>query len=190
MNQVLRLGGVDASFIIPSYLLPHHEHLLPPIPTTEKKHALEENVDKADGKPKEVQAQHTLELAEQDETNVNISVHGRLPVCFGQELLDFIAALVKATKVVEIEKAPIAMDEEVHGVAEFAGALKGKVKEGVKKAVVDGVVNDRWIAKMVGKITRKLEETRGDVGYSGDIPVELGAYRRTGWEKQGEKLLP
>jgi hypothetical protein len=152
---------------------------------------LEDNVKEADGKPKEIQAQHTLEQAIKDEANVNLSVHARLPACFDQELLDFISALVKTTKMIEFERAPSAMDEEVRNVADFAGALKGRVKEGVKKAVVDGVVNDRWIAKMVGKITKKLEVARGDAGYSGDIPVALEVYRNTGWEKEeGEKLLP
>jgi hypothetical protein len=56
--------------------------------------------------------------------------------------------------------------------------------------VVDGVVNDRWIAKLVGKITKKLEAARGDVGYSGDIPVPLEVYRNTGWKGEGEKILP
>ncbi|KAG0648881.1 hypothetical protein D0Z07_4633 [Hyphodiscus hymeniophilus] len=191
LNQVLRLGGADARFVVPTFLLPHHEHLVPPVPTQSRKESLSEEVETADGKPKEIQTQHTLEQVLADETNVKISVHARLPACFDQELLDFVAALVKATKVVEIEKAPSAMDEEVHGVAEFAGALKGRVKEGVKKAVVDGIVNDRWIAKMVGKLTTKLEEARGDLGYSGDIPVELGLYRNEGWNKtEGEKLLP
>ena len=45
---------------------------------------------------------------------------------------------------------------------------------------------NRWIAKMVGKITRKLEEARGDVGYSGDIPVALEKYRNQALP--GEKL--
>jgi hypothetical protein len=36
-------------------------------------------VEQADGKPKEVQAQHSLDQAEKDETNVEISVHTRLP---------------------------------------------------------------------------------------------------------------
>ena len=92
------------------------------------------NVEEADGKPKEIQAQHSLDQAGKDEANVKISVLAPLPACFDQKLLDFIAALVKATKVVEIEKA------------------------------------------------------RGDVGYSGDIPVELGVYRNTGWEKRGETV--
>ena len=190
INQVLRLGGADATFIIPSFLLPHHEHILPPIPTRDRKSELSDEVDAADGKTKEVQAQHSLEQTIKDETNVKMSIHARLPARFDQELLDFIAAVVKATKVVEIEKAPSAMDQEVENVAEFAGALKDKVKEGVKKGIVDGVVNDRWIAKMVGKVTRRMEEARADVGYRGDIPVALGIYRNTGWEMEGEKLLP
>jgi hypothetical protein len=82
------------------------------------------------------------------------------------------------------------MDEEVHGIKEFSKALKGGLKEGVKKVVVDGVVNERWIAKVVGKVTRKLEVARGEAGYSGDIPVQLGVYRTGEVERDGEKLLP
>jgi hypothetical protein len=52
------------------------------------------------------------------------------------------------------------------------------------------VVNERWIAKMVGKVTRKLEVARGEAGYSGDIPVKLGVYRTGAGEREGEKLLP
>lgn len=40
------------------------------------------------------------------------------------------------------------MDEEIHGIREFGRALRGGLKEGVKKVVVDGVVNERWIAKV------------------------------------------
>ena len=190
LTQVIRLGGADAAFTVPSFLLPHHEHLLPAKYTPEDKQQLEQNVDEADGKPKKIQASHELSQAHKDETNVNISVHARLPACFSQELLDFIAALVKATKVVEIQKEPSVMDEEVHGIKEFSQALRGGFKEGVKKVVVDGVVSDRWIAKMVGKITRTLEVARGEVGYSGDIPVGLGIYRTGLIEVEGEKLLP
>lgn len=83
------------------------------------------------------------------------------------------------------------MDEEVHGLRDFTRSLRGGLKENVKKVVVDGIVNDRWIAKLVGKVTRKLEVARGDAGYSGDLPVPLKVYRETGWrEEEGEKLLP
>jgi hypothetical protein len=151
---------------------------------------LEHEIETADGKPAELQAEHALSQAEADETNVKISAHDRLPAVFDQELLDFIAALVKASKVVEMEKEPSAMDNEVSGLREFGHALKGGLKEGVKKAVVDGVVNERWIAKMVGKVTKKLEVARGEAGYSGDIPVKLGGYRTGAVEREGEKLLP
>lgn len=190
LKQVVRLGGADAHFAVPTFLLPHHEHLLPPLPTPEKKHELESSIESADGKPKELQAKRELDQAIADETNVSISVHARLPACLDQSLLDFTAALVKATKVVEIEKQSSAMDEEVKGIKEFGKALKGGFKEGVKKVVVDGVVNERWIAKMVGKITRKLETARGEAGYSGDIPVKLDVYRTGLMETEGEKLLP
>lgn len=101
LNQVVRLGGADAGFVIPAYLLPHHEHLLPKIPTQSRKESLEGKIEEADGKPKEMQAERDLAQAEKDETNVKISVHAKLPACFDQELLDWIASIVKATKVVE-----------------------------------------------------------------------------------------
>ncbi|CZS99002.1 uncharacterized protein RCO7_00399 [Rhynchosporium graminicola] len=192
LKQVVRLGGADARFILPSFLLPHHEHILPPAPSenTARTHELESSVEFASGKPAQVNAARSLAQALKDEANVSMSVHARLPACFDQELLDFTAALVKATKVVEMEKGNSVMDEEVSGIKEFGKALKGGFKEGVKRAVVDGVVNERWIAKMVGKITKKLEVARGEVGYTGEIPVKLGLYRTDWRESEGEKLLP
>ncbi|PVH80003.1 hypothetical protein DL98DRAFT_460233 [Cadophora sp. DSE1049] len=192
LKQVVRLGGADARFVIPSFLLPHHEHILPPPPSENKRknQELELSVESADGKPQEINAQHSLSQSLSDETNVSISVHSRLPACFDQELLDFTAALVKATKIVEMEKETSVMDEEVAGIKEFGKALRGGLKEGVKRAVVDGVVNERWIAKMVGRVTRKLETARGEAGYSGDIPVKLEKYRTGLMESEGEKLLP
>lgn len=189
LNQVIRLGGADATFTIPSYLLPHHEHLLPPIPSSEDKEEIEEEANEADGKPKTVQKEKELEQAMKDECNVKISAHARLPAVFDQELLDFIAALVKATKVVELEKAPNAMDGEINSVKDFTSALGKGMKDSMKKTVVDGIVNDRWIAKIVGKVTAKLEEVVGDIGYSGDIPVALAPYRLPDGHPELQKLL-
>ena len=177
LKQVTRLGGADATFAIPSYLLPHHEHLLPPPPTQQLKSRLEKEVEEADGMPKTIQAQHELEQVVKDETNVRMSVHTSLPACLDAELLAFIAALVKATKVVEMEKEPGAMDHDMSGIKDFSKSLSKGMKDGMKKAVVGGIVNDQWIAKMVGKITKKLETAQGDVGYSGNIPVGLAPYR-------------
>lgn len=190
LNQVVRLGGADATFVVPTFLLPHHEHLLPPIPSEKDKDDLKRDVEEADGLPKTVQAEHKLAQKEKDEANVKMSVHARLPACFDQDLLDFIAALVKATKVVEIEKQDSAMDQEVSSFKEFGQALKGGMKDGMKKVVVDGVVNARWIAKLVGKVTKMLEHAQGDVGYSGNIPVQLEKYRTGLLEVEGPKILP
>lgn len=189
LKQVIRLGGADATFAIPSFLLPHHEHLLPPVPTRQDKQQLEKEVQEADGLPKTIQAQGTLEQAEKDETNVKMSVHASLPACFDQELLNFIAALVKATKVVEMEKESNAMDREVTGLRDFGHSLSKGMKDGMKKAVVGGIVNDQWIAKMVSKVTKKLETAQGDVGYSGSIPIALEAYRLEEGHPELSKLL-
>jgi len=189
LHQVVRLGGADANFVVPSFLLPHHEHLLPPIPTPDQKTEKEKDVKTAVGAPKKVQKEQELRQLEKDEANVKISAHARLPAVLSQDLLDFVAALIKATKIVEIEKTPSAMDQEVSGIKQFGKAVGEGMREGFKRTVVDGVVNDRWVARLVGKVTKKLEVARGDVGYSGDIPVALGPYRWLG-EGEGEKLLP
>lgn len=190
LQQVVRLGGADASFTIPSFLLPHHEHLIPRKPTTTDKDKLHRDIDEAEGKPNQIIAEHKLDQAEKDETNVNISAHVQLPACFSQELLDFIAALVKATKVVEMEKEPGALDAKISGIKELGQAISKGMKDSMKKTVVDGIVNDRWIAKMVGKITKNLEQAQGDVGYSGDIPVKLEKYRLPAGHPENNKLLP
>lgn len=189
LKQVTRLGGMNATFAIPAFLLPHHEHLLPAVPTRQDKEQMKKEVEVADGLPKTIQAQQSLEQAVKDETNVKMSVHASLPACFDQELLNFIAALVKATKVVEMEKEPSAMDREVSGIKDFSKNLSKGMKDGMKKAVVGGIVNDQWIAKMVAKVTKKLETAQGDLGYSGNIPVLLGPYRLPEGHVELSKIL-
>lgn len=189
LKQVIRLGGADATFTIPAFLLPHHEHLLPPKPTGKEKEELQEEIQEADGKPQTVRKEKEFEQADKDETNVKISAHARLPACLDQELINFVAALVKATKVVELEKAPSAMDEEVKGIKDFAHAINKGFKDSMKKTMVDGIVNDKLIARLVGKVTAKLEEMVGDVGYSGNIPVALEPYRLPDGHPEMLKLL-
>jgi hypothetical protein len=211
LKEVVRLGGADANVTIPSFLLPHHEHVLPPEPTEEDELRHEEEVEQADGLPKEVQAAKELERAIKDETVVPFSAHAKLPAIFDQELLDFIAALVKAVKIIEMEKDP-----EVQEVAEaleetdimesptsptkrslrdVALQLNANMKksmkvvnDGMRRVGIDAVANDRFIAKLVGKITKKLETAQGDLGYSGDIPVPLKPYRDRA--ESATKLLP
>ena len=73
-------------------------------------------------------------------------------------------------------------------IKEFARDLHQSTKDGMKKAVVGGMINDRWIAKLVGKVAAKLEQAQGDLGYSGAIPIPLAPYR--GSEDLQTKLLP
>jgi hypothetical protein len=189
LRQVVRIGGADATFTLPSFLLPHHEHLLPPVPNEHMKEELKIRVEDADGVPATVQEEKELEHAEKDEATIKISVHARLPACFDQELLNFIAALVKASKVMELEKAPNAMEDRDEGFRNFARAVNKSMKDGMKKTMVDGIVNDRLIARLVGKVTAKLEEIVGEVGYSGDIPVDLKPYRLPPGHPEKAKIL-
>jgi hypothetical protein len=48
LQQEARLGGADARFTIPLFLLPDHEHILP---TAQHEKKPEQKVDKVDGKP-------------------------------------------------------------------------------------------------------------------------------------------
>lgn len=189
LREAVRLGGADATFTIPTYLLPHHEHIIPPKPTFKDKDEIKGNIDSADGKPKQFQAEKELEQAEKDEANVQMSIHVKLPACLDQELLNFIAALVKATKIVEMEKDSDAVETQNKGFKDFARNLNHATKDSFKKAVVGGVVNDKWIAKLVGKVTKMLETAQGDVGYSGNIPVALKPYRDQGIG-EATKILP
>ena len=183
LMQIIRLGGADATIKVPSFLLPHHEHILPPAPTKEDLKAQEKDVDAADGQPKTLQALHELEQLKKDETNVSISAHVRLPACFDQTLLDFTAALVKATKIIEFfkegrEGETDSESDGPHGFRERARHLKQEMNSKMQRVAVDAAANDKWIAKLVGKVTRHLETMQGDVGYSGDLPVSLAPYRQ------------
>lgn len=188
LHQVIRLGGADAGFVVPSFLLPHHEHLLPPVPTAQEEREARKEVEDADGQPKRVQAEQDLKALLRDTCNVKISAHARLPAVLSQELLDFVAALAKASKMVEMEKEPKPMQQELKGVMDFGRKVGEGVRVGFKKGVVDGVVNERWIAKVVGKVVGKLGSAKGDLGYSGDLPVALEVYRTQG-RGEGEKIL-
>lgn len=104
LTQVVHLGGADATFVLPSYLLPHHEHLYPPILTDFDELKIEQEIEEAKGTPQAVRMKKDLERRRKDETCMKISVHGHLPALFDQQLLNFVAATVKATKVIEVEK--------------------------------------------------------------------------------------
>lgn len=255
LTQVVRLGGADATFTIPSFLLPYHEHLLPPRPTAQDEEDMIQQVEEADGVPKTVQAEKELEKVQRDEAEISMSVHASLPASFDQSLLFFIAALVKATKIIEFDKEVEKLDTDKDDdtlplsrsstqmsdesitplqkrvqsdgsgasgtnsrfrafaskvqqnlkeasistanavskehIKEFVKDVHQQTRDGMKKTLVGSIVNDRWIAKMVGKIAANLERARGDVGYSGGIPIPLESYRpRPGSDGVLSKILP
>ena len=189
LKQIVRFSGADATITVPLFLLPHHEHIYPPVPSEKDIKEQEQRVTKSDDKLKVVQAQMDLDNTVKDIANVKISAHAKLPACFDQELLDFVAALVKATKLIEMDKpASPAEEGSPGGIKEFTKNMKTGFKESVKRAAVDAVANDRWIAKMVGKVSKNLETIGGDVGYSGNIPVPMEPYRLIA--EDAPKILP
>lgn len=237
LKQVVRLGGADAVLTIPTYLFPHHEHIFPKIPSDLELMEMETAIKEVEGTPKEVQARKELDKFKKDESAMHVSAHAHLPAQFHQDLLNFVAAIVKATKVIESDKdfeeakvlrelkrvSTNATDSDVSSLASvnttntdmsqntqtslnseekgFKAFLK-KVDTGFKEAsnktvvgmrkagqsTVSAMANDRWIARLVGKVTKKLEHAQGEVGYSGEVPIPLAKYRARHEFKQ--KLLP
>jgi hypothetical protein len=235
LKQVVRLGGADAVLTIPMFLFPHHEHIFPKKATDFELLEMESAINEAEPTPKQVIARKELKKLKRDEASMHVSAHAHLPAVFHQDLLNFVAAIVKATKVIESDKdfeeakvlrelkrvSTNMSDSEASSIASvntnnseastttlnattdksFKGFLRkvdtgfkeasNKTMVGMKKAgqsTVHAMANDRWIARLVGKVTRKLEKAQGEVGYSGDVPIPLDKYRvRHEFE---QKLLP
>ncbi|OAL49178.1 hypothetical protein IQ07DRAFT_72318 [Pyrenochaeta sp. DS3sAY3a] len=239
LKQVVQLGGADAILTIPIFLFPHHEHIFPEKPSDYELMEMEEAISEAEGTPREVQLRKDFERVKRDEASMHISAHAHLPARFHQDLLNFVAAIVKATKVIEsdkdFEEAKVlrelkrvgtnASDSDISSIAStntnntgataassqstinaaddksFKAFLR-KVDSGFKEAsnktvvgmrkaghsTVHAMANDRWIARLVGKVTRKLENAQGDVGYSGDVPIPLAKYRAR--HESLTKILP
>ncbi|EAT89120.1 hypothetical protein SNOG_03915 [Parastagonospora nodorum SN15] len=225
LKQVVRLAGADAVLTIPTFLFPHHEHIFPVKRTDFQLMEMEEAIKLIAGTPKARQALKEYEKLKKDEASMHVSAHAHLPAQFHQDLLNFVAAIVKATKVIESDKSfeeakvlrelkrvsAASGDSDVDSVASvdtttttntndttttvnsdkgFKNFLKkvdtgfkdasAKTMVGMRKAganTVSAMANDRWIASLVGKITRKLEKAQGEVGYSGDVPIALDKYR-------------
>lgn len=242
LERVVRLAGADATCFVPAFLIPHHEHVVPAKLSTDDEQSYEIKIENADGEPKAKQGEIQLDRARKDETAIRVSAHASLPASFDQSLLDFTAALVKATKIIEIEKEfdyvttgldtpPVTtptsptltpastfstFDDDASikstssGSSKFGnlaknirqnlkeGAAGQSIKDlakdighsthkGMRKAL-GGMVNDRWIAKMVGKVANNLQKAQGDLGYSAEIPVRLAGYRAQ--PGLASKLLP
>jgi hypothetical protein len=69
-----------------------------------------------------------------------------------------VAAVFKATRLVELTKDPNVMDGDCSRIKDFGRKLGRATKDGMKKAVVGGMVNATWIAKIVGKVTKRVGE--------------------------------
>lgn len=236
LTQVVRLAGADAVLTIPTFLFPHHEHIFPAKATEFQLMELEEAIKLIAGTPKAVQALKEFQKLKNDEASMHVSAHAHLPAQFHQDLLNFVAAIVKATKVIESDKSfeeakllrelkrvsTASGDSDVDSVVSvdtanttnttdttttvssekgFKNFLKkvdtgfkdasAKTMVGMRKAgvnTVSAMANDRWIASLVGKITRKLERAQGEVGYSGDVPITLDKYRVR--HESQTKMLP
>jgi len=235
LKQVVRLGGADAVLTIPTFLFPHHEHIFPKKLSDFELLEMESAINEAEPTPKQVQSRKEVEKLKRDEACMHVSAHAHLPAQFHQDLLNFVAAIVKATKVIEsdrdFEEAKVLRelkrvstnmsDSEASSLASvktnnteasqttvngnedksFKAFLKkvdtgfkeasNKTMVGMRKAgqnTVHAMANDRWIARLVGKVTRKLEKAQGEVGYSVDVPIALAKYRER--HELEQKLLP
>ncbi|KAF2133921.1 hypothetical protein P153DRAFT_362951 [Dothidotthia symphoricarpi CBS 119687] len=229
LKQVVRVGGADAILSIPVFLFPHHEHIMPKILTEFEDMEIQQVIKELEGTPKAIQTQQELDRRRKDEASMHISGHAHLPAQFHQDLLNFVAALVKATKVIESDKdfeearlqrdlkrasaasvAGNASETEVSSVASdntisddkgFKAFLRkvdtgfkeasNKTAVGMRKAgasTMHVMANDRWIARLVGKVTRKLENAQGEIGYSGDVPVPMDKHRLRAEDET--KILP
>jgi len=237
LKQVVRLAGLDAVMTIPTFLFPRHEHIFPPKATEFDIMKMKEAIKEMGDTPKARLALKELRKMERDEASMHVSAHAHLPAQFHQDLLNFIAAIVKATKVIESDKsfeearvlrelkrvstAGSDTDGESVGSLDttnttdtatttatntsaqqgFKNFLKkvdtgfkdasAKTVVGMRKAgvnTVSAIANDRWIASLVGKVTRKLEKAQGEIGYSAEVPIDLTKYRER--HESATKILP
>lgn len=234
LKRVVELGGLDAILNVPIFLFPHHEHIFPEKPTDLDKLSLKTEIAETDSAAKATQAQKSLKQLQKDQAAMHVSAHAHLPMVVSQEMLNFIAAIVKATKVIESDKdfeeakvlrelkrvsSNVSDTESVSSLNSVASdattttvgggddnksfkSFLRKVDTGFKDAsqktaagmrkagvsTVSAMANDRWIARLVGKITRKLEKAQGEVGYSGDVPISLEQYRVR--HESDAKILP
>ena len=182
----LRIEGGDAIFTIPSYLLPHHEHLMPPKPSGKSGCNQSEAVEKSPGRSQETSAAHDA-ASKADMADIELSIHLRFPAILDPAMVDFFADVIESTIVMEIEDVeagddqPSSTNESTLGrartkVAGGAHDVRKSIKKGMKKAAFS-VRNNDQIPKIVRKLVEQLESLHGDVGYIGSIPIHLEPFR-------------
>ncbi|ORY86299.1 hypothetical protein BCR37DRAFT_385758 [Protomyces lactucae-debilis] len=144
------ISGAAATFSIPSFLLPDHEHLLPEPPT---------------------------DATTKDEAQIKMSVLASLPVEFDDAMINFALALIKSSQVLTLHKKANSMSQEVHSIGDFFGSLIGSTSEQIKKSLVEAHVDDAWVEKIFLKAINGLRTLKGDLGYQTDIPIDLSELR-------------
>ncbi|KAM0721802.1 hypothetical protein Q7P37_002727 [Cladosporium fusiforme] len=189
VGRVAKLSGADASFKIPTRLLPSHASVAPP-PRPD----------------------------EDDTASVSMSIRASLPAYFSESSLNFAATLSKTSQMLDIEEeagrasknksitsgtdnkdtsdstqdnGDDEQESRTHRVLDkiphvHIGAaakhpidrLKQSLHKEVKKTAVDKV-DGAWFAKWTNKCLEELEWLDGDFGYSTEVPVAIARDRRT-----------
>lgn len=126
------LAGVDGTFIMPTCLLPHHSHLVPPEPSTEdlaraekqdqddttkrpslnhanqgsdKNEPLLDNTEKTKTANQEPESEQPKEGSPDPDTiPISVSIRATLPARFDESLLSFAASLSKAAQMLDINE--------------------------------------------------------------------------------------
>lgn len=148
--EVAELTGLAGTFTIPSFLLPNHEHLIPPPPT---------------------------EIHEEDKADVKMSLLASLPGKLHPEMVDFAITMLKSSQILTLHKEAKSVSEDIHSAADFTKNIALVTKKQVKKKLIEAHVDDAWLYKLVLKAFDALRTAKGDVGYQMDLPVRLQELR-------------
>ncbi|KAK6529464.1 hypothetical protein TWF281_008637 [Arthrobotrys megalospora] len=219
ISEVARINGLSGTVEVPSMLLPHHEYLFPPPPASrgkggrtlakveedvavfrEEDDRLEDDVLTDDFDGRKTPAGIT-DSEGKDEVYVIATALASLPAQFNSTILHFATALLKASKLIEIEKgisiigrdngaAMDGGDEDEGSAAATPTRSRSLSRMGTRiskamKRTFTGAVDDAWIARLVGRLVGKVEGLRGEVGYKMPIPVDLGPRRLQGLGPKG-----
>ncbi|KAK6344296.1 hypothetical protein TWF696_007936 [Orbilia brochopaga] len=216
ISEVARINGISSRVEVPSLLLPHHEYLFPPPPGISKdvkgpsrglekvasdvavhQHEddrLEDDVltDEFDGRqPAALPLEHG---GDRDEVIVLATVLASLPAQFNSTILHFATALLKASKLIEIEKGTNGVlpsfnlddeDSETPFPRSRSLSRMGTRISASMKRTVTGAVDDAWIARLMGRLVSKIEGLKGEIGYKMPITVDLHPRRKIGLGPKG-----
>ncbi|EWC44268.1 hypothetical protein DRE_01094 [Drechslerella stenobrocha 248] len=136
---------------------------------------------------------------ETDEVFVVATVLASLPAQFNSTILHFATALLKASKLIEIEKGAnnlsdcgfeVNIDQEDADLSTPSPRSRSLSRMGNKisatmKRTFAGAVDDAWIARLVGRLVSKVEGLKGEIGYKMPIAVDLKPRRLVGLGPKG-----